>query len=315
MEEFIFTHDAFFKSLLDNKEYRYDLLAKILPTEVFNLLDLKKIKRINTTFVNEDLKSHYADYIIEIPLKDKNKGFITFIFEHKSRPQKYAAIQLLYYLSSAYFQQVFKNKEKPQLIIPIIYYQGKNTWNYLTTDQLFESLPAELKSFIPVFKTIFIDLNKYTDSEIESWRSEILSLTTYIQKHAFDKEFLESKMKEICRKIDSLEDRNLILNTFVYFINQSQITEDKIVNIVKELKHNKYIMSTLQLIEKRGEKRGIAIGEAKGEARGEARGISIVTEKVIVSSYKKGIEVSLIAEIIGTTTRKVKEILKKNSLL
>ncbi len=164
-----------------------------------------------------------------------------------------------------------------------------------------------MKQFIPVFKTIFIDLKNFSDKEIESWKSDVLSIATIIQKHAFDKEFLESKINEICQKIDNLDDRNLILSIFVYYMNQSEIKEEKITKIVKELKNKKDIMSTLQLIEKRG------------EARGEARGISIgeMKEKVqiITKGYQKGYELTILSDLTGLSTRKIKTILKDNGLI
>ncbi|MFM2392325.1 MAG: hypothetical protein RLZZ546_302, partial [Bacteroidota bacterium] len=94
---------------------------------------------------------------------------------------------------------------------------------------------------------------------------------------------------------------------FVYYINQTNVEEEKIVKIVKDLKSKKNIMGTLDLIEKRGfsegEKRGISIGEKK------------VQEEIVVNSFKKGFDIKSISKITQLSAQKIRAILKKSGLI
>jgi predicted transposase YdaD len=65
MKEFVFTHDSFFKSMLDHKRYREALLHQVLPENIKNIINLKSLKRKEASFINEDLKPVYADYLLE----------------------------------------------------------------------------------------------------------------------------------------------------------------------------------------------------------------------------------------------------------
>jgi hypothetical protein len=44
MKEFVFTHDSFFKSMLDHKRYRDALLNQVLPENIKNIINLKSLK-------------------------------------------------------------------------------------------------------------------------------------------------------------------------------------------------------------------------------------------------------------------------------
>jgi predicted transposase/invertase (TIGR01784 family) len=306
-KEFNYTHDAFFKSMLANRHYRNGLLAQFLPKGIKEIINLNTLKKVNTTFINEDLKSFYADYIFEASLKGNKKGIVCLLAEHKSQPQTYTSFQILYYIAAAYHNQIFKDKEKPKLIIPIVYYQGKRKWEFKSLDDLFDDLPEVLRPYIPSFKTVFIDLHNYTDSEIESWKNKSLSVATYIQKHAFDKETLSRNLDKLCQKIDDLDDRNLISSIFVYLIGQSETKENKIIEIVEDLNNKKLIMSTLQLIEQRGIKQG----KQEGIKLGEQIGYSKSKEQIILNCFGKGYEIKDIAEVVDLSVQKVKSILKK----
>jgi predicted transposase/invertase (TIGR01784 family) len=325
--DFIHTHDAFFKAMLENVEYRRAFIKQFLPKEISDIIDIRSLKKSNGTFINDELISSYADFLMEATLKGNKKAIICFLIEHKSQPSSYASIQILYYLASAYYKQVFKEKEKPQLIIPIIYYHGKKKWAFKTMDAIFAEIPGLLKAFIPSFNTLFIDLKQYDDDEIEAWQNGVLSLVTYIQKYAFDQDVLNQEIEKICQKIDSIEDRNLIKTIFVYLLGQADVKEEKIKEIVEDLNQNKLAMSTLQLIQEKGiqigEQRGIKIGEQIGEQRGiqigEKRGIqigdqklSLKEERIVLNAHSNGINIKLIAKIADISVQKVRAILKRN---
>jgi predicted transposase/invertase (TIGR01784 family) len=299
MDEINTSHDAFFKSMLDNKKFRNGFFKQHLPKNILKLIELGSLKKLSESFINANLKSSYADYILEANLKGDKKAVICFLIEHKSQPQMHTAIQVFYYIASAYYDQVVKNKGSLKLIIPIIYYHGKRNWDYKPLHLLFSTLPEELKIFIPKFDTIFINLQNYSDQEIESWHNDILSIASFLQKNAFNKEILMDKIGELCEKIDLLDDRNLIYDIFVYLLNHSEAKENQILDIIEDLNQKKYFMSTLQMIEQRGE----IMGKTQKQ------------EQVIVNAYKQGLDIKLIGKISELSVQKVKAILKEKGLL
>jgi len=92
-----------------------------------------------------------------VKLKDGNSCFLSLLLEHKSYKDELAPLQILTYLGNAYQQQI-KNKEPLTLILPVIYYHGKESWEPKGVDFLFNKYPKNLLKYLPKFNMELIDL-------------------------------------------------------------------------------------------------------------------------------------------------------------
>ncbi|RMG05555.1 MAG: Rpn family recombination-promoting nuclease/putative transposase, partial [Acidobacteria bacterium] len=90
-------HDRFFKETLSHAEVARDFLINYLPEMVLKHLDLTSLKISKDSFVKEG-EEHYSDLLYQVNLSEGQKGYVYFLFEHKSYPDLYVCFQLLRYM-------------------------------------------------------------------------------------------------------------------------------------------------------------------------------------------------------------------------
>lgn len=231
------------------------------------------------------------------------------MIEHKSYPDKYVAVQLLNYLANAYWSQL-KESNSLQLIIPFIYYHGKEDWKYKPIPKIFDNIPEHLKEFAPDFNTVFIDLNTMSETELKNINNLLLLSALYMQKFSFSQDVLIAKISNILSIAGKYNQKrgNFLKNIFVYFNEIVEIDLVELKNIIASLPKStkQEIMTTYQLIKKEGRKEGIEEGIEKGLEKG--------LEKGVINLFKKQFDIPQIADIMELPVEKVKNILEKYKL-
>jgi len=295
-------HDKFFKSFILDKQNAIDFLKTFLPRYLSEALDFDSISIENVTFISESLSEVFSDAVFKCKIKE-NDIYISILIEHKSYPDKFLAVQLLKYLSNAYSLQL-KNENKLELVVPLVYYHGKDNWKYKPISKIIEGIPDFLKDYVPDFDTVFVNLNKMSESELNNINNLLLVSALYMQKYSVEPELLKAKIVDIISFLENTlsgNKGNFIRNVFVYFNELVEIDLDELKNIINALplKEKKEIMTTYQLIKQEGIKEGIKKG----------------FEKSITRLFQKGFDIEQIADIMEISPNKIKEILRKNNLI
>jgi len=295
-------HDKFFKNVLNDINIAKKFIASFLSPEVLQHIDIETLQYAETDFLLQDLKEIFSDIVFTANKKDDEEIYISIILEHKSRPDDFTAIQLLLYVAYGYYKQ-YKNTRKLQLILPIVFYHGKQKWIYKTIEDLLNDLPQELKRFIPAFKTVFIDLKNFSDEQLDSLGDALLTSILLLEKYAFKPEELAKKIKLIYEKLNSVSDRNLLYPIIVY--SMSLIKIDIIKQIIQELptpiKSN--VMTAYDTLIQEGMEKGIQKGREEG------------LEKGVLNLHKRDFTIPQIADIMEISVEKVKSILKRNNMI
>ena len=92
-------HDKFFKEMFGQPDIAADFIANYLPAEVVGELDLSAPELVKDSFVDANLQEHFSDLLYKVKLRGaKAEAFIFFLFEHKSVPDAWVALQILRYL-------------------------------------------------------------------------------------------------------------------------------------------------------------------------------------------------------------------------
>jgi len=121
-------HDEFFKATFSRVKVAREYLQKMLSPALLEVLDLKKLKRVNGSYVSPTLREFFTDVVYECPLKENElKICISILFEHKSSPEKYPHFQLLRYMLDAWEEQI-KQKIPLTPFVPTIIYHGEENW-------------------------------------------------------------------------------------------------------------------------------------------------------------------------------------------
>ncbi|MCI0525515.1 MAG: Rpn family recombination-promoting nuclease/putative transposase [Acidobacteria bacterium] len=129
MSEITTPHDSFCKEIMARPEVAADFMANYLPPDVVARLDLSGLELVKDSFVDEELRKHFSDLLYRVPFRDGGEAFIYILFEHKSRPDDWAAFQLLRYEMKIWEPMARSREGKLPPIFPIVFYHGQERWS------------------------------------------------------------------------------------------------------------------------------------------------------------------------------------------
>lgn len=251
-------HDAFVRKIFSDKEIATDYFKAVLPPSVSRNLDFETLKREPDTYLTEELKRSMSDIVYSCTRKDGRGSVKTcLLIEHKSHLYQYSPVQLGRYIFSGLERQI-ESGEPLALIIPILFYHGKQRWRYQTLRDLFENMGEELKVYLPDFEYIFYDLGELDDEEIKRLNNKFLAASFLALKYAFSKDLLEQKALDILL-LSHESKEGLQRSLIIYLFTRSELKSDMLDSLPENLKSN--VMNTLEIyVEK-----GIEIGLEKAE--------------------------------------------------
>ncbi len=132
-------HDKFIRSIFADKQLAADYFVSYLPVELSNQLNFSTLEQVSDSYLSKQLQRSMSDLVYTCALKTNSQKLkIALLIEHKSRVEKYAPVQIGSYLYSGYQKQV-TNKEDLSIIIPILFYHGREKWTYKTLSGLLET--------------------------------------------------------------------------------------------------------------------------------------------------------------------------------
>ncbi len=299
-------HDKYIKTVLSDINVAKKFLSSFLPGDVLEFIDLETLQYAETDFVLQDLKEVFSDMVFTVSRKDDNEVYISIVLEHKSHPDDFTAVQLLLYVVYGYYKQ-YKNTGSLKLILPVVFYHGKQKWIFKSIEELIGDLPPKLKRYVPIFETVFIDLAKFSDKELNAFGDSLLTAILLLGKYIFRPDDLEKKISLIFDKLNSASNRNLIYPTIVYVLRNID------VNVILEIIENlpTPIKSDVMTAYDTWIKQGIEKGMEKGMEKGRQEELT----KAVTKLYKKQFDIVQIADIMEIPIDKVKDILKGKELI
>ncbi len=291
-------HDKYIKTVLSDINVAKKFLSSFLPGDVLEFIDLETLQYAETDFVLQDLKEVFSDMVFTASRKDDNEVYISIVLEHKSHPDDFTAVQLLLYVVYGYYKQ-YKNTGSLKLILPVVFYHGKQKWIFKSIEELIGDLPPKLKRYVPIFETVFIDLAKFSDKELNAFGDSLLTAILLLGKYIFRPDDLEKKIRLIFDKLNSASNRNLIYPTIVYALRNID------VNVILEIIENlpTPIKSDVMTAYDTWIKQGMEKGVEKGKS------------EVILNGWKNGLSIDLLSNITGLSEEKVRKVLEDNNLV
>ena len=169
MSEINNIHDAFFRETMSHKEVAADFLANYLPPAVLHHIQLDSLTITKDSFVDKEHAAHYSDLLYQVTLTGDRPGFVYFLFEHKSYPDRFVSLQLLRYVLEIW-ELYLKQHKKPTtlpLIVPIVVYHGKPKGKAVRLLDLIDLPDVSLAAYVPDFDLAFYDFSPHTEQTIK----------------------------------------------------------------------------------------------------------------------------------------------------
>ncbi|MEZ4906595.1 MAG: Rpn family recombination-promoting nuclease/putative transposase [Saprospiraceae bacterium] len=302
-------HDKFFKAMMAEKDVAIDFLRQFLPKDVIELIDLDTISVENSSFLDDNLNEVFSDAIFKCNLKSHsdNHFYLSVLIEHKSYPDKFVVLQMLQYLVNAYQSQL-KNDKILHPVIPVLFYHGKEKWEFKSLPHLFSDINPDLIKYIPDFKSVFIDLVRIDDNELLNIENVFLSSALTVQRFSDFPNELPLRVSRVIERfaIEKIRRRNFESAIIVYFYEISKFEKQEFTKFIEEIP--KKLKSEFMTIYEMAIQEGIE----RGRKEGIEKGIEKNKLDIILKGYKKGISINDLADITGLSVVKVKEIIESD---
>jgi predicted transposase/invertase (TIGR01784 family) len=278
-------HDKFFKEIFGQPDLAADFVRNYLPSAIVNALDLDALEVQKESFVDEKLEENFADLIYRVRLRNSQQtAFVCLLFEHKSNPDKWAALQILTYLLQ-FWERLKANKAKTlPLIFPVLFYHGEARWNYsasftalLDQRHLTEDTRREWQLYIPNFSYFLCDLSALDETEI---RGHAIVRATLLMMKNIHRLHEAPHLLNVWQAFGKLENQSAVqyIRVMLKYASEANTTLTK----------GEILDSIEQSFTKRGEKimapfveefrqEGIEIGIQKGLQQGLKQGITDMT--------------------------------------
>lgn len=272
MGKVINIHDKFLKAILADKSLAMDYFRDCLPASVSSLLDFSTLTQLPGTYLSKELQETMSDIVYSCKSRGGELIKVSLLIEHKSHKYKNTPIQLGSYIFSGLQQQI-DNKEKLSIIIPILLYHGKESWQYTTLADLFENLPKEWEGFIPNFDYVYNNLSTMEDEELNALSNQFLAASFLTLKHYMEGRWLDENAVRVFN-LAADAPGNLLEQFAVYFLKYSESNRARIVEILESVPKpvKEKIMSTLDFFKELGLEEGRKEGIRKGLEEGRKEG-------------------------------------------
>jgi len=263
-------HDKFFRETWSDRETAVDFIKNYLPGRILRHIDTDRFEICKDSFIEDELRDYFSDLLYKVSI-DGEKGYLYFLFEHKSFGDKLASLQNLEYKIKIWRLDLKQRKKHDPIslpvVIPILLYHGKEKWTYGNSfGRLFKQYPSDLSVFVPNFEFVLVDLSEYEDEYIKG--AVATRVTLMLFKHIFDPDIIE-KLPKIISLLNELTESKSGIEYFVKFLRylfsslEGVSTVDELKSIFdKSLKRDKggLIMTLEQQLINKGMQQGMQQG-------------------------------------------------------
>ena len=276
------SHDVLFKSLLSRKDVVRDFLQVFLP-DISGYLDFSTLEFHKKSFVDQQMKESFSDLVVSCRTT-VGEALIVFLYEHKSKKDKYLYVQLLNYITRI-FRFYQRQKQRLPIVVPVVFYHGQEKFVYPNYDEIFVRAPEIFGRFIPKFNVKFFDLYTYGEEYIKRAEDHfilliLIGLLSYVFKQP--EQMIEFLLFVKNRHKDKFGSHKEILELTLNYLGKFRKFAEE--------PYNKQIMDTLF--------KDIDYEPGSLIDQWVKRGYEEATEKNIVKMLRKGFSVKDIAEIL-----------------
>ena len=259
-------HDNFFRLSFQKKKIAMAFLKGRLKPELLDVIDLNTLELQNTSFIDEQLKSSYADVLYRVDAKC-GEGCIYFLIEHQSQPDKKMVGRLWRYMARVWDYHVDQGHEYMPIVQPIVLYTGTKPYNYATS--LIQGFQHPNIVWNTLADNFLINVNAENQTKILKDGDAALIEIVLRDKNvdAITKDAKTKKMIE--------EEADLFTPLCLYVADQSNYTIKETIKKLINLnpKKEKEVMNALARLEQRGIEMGIIKGREEGREEGIEMGI------------------------------------------
>ncbi len=269
-------HDKLFKAAFGAPEAMRGFLASVLPTGIVRRLDLATLAPVPGSFVAPSLAAFHSDLLFSCRFAGR-PAYVYVLVEHKSRGERWVALQLLGYSAAIWQRHVATHAGADRLppIIPLVVSHGPLGWSAPRRlgdllDPLATEL-AELARLTPHFDLVVDDLGRATDAELEGRAMGLFAtIAAFFLRDARHPERVLPTLRRVARLLGELRDApsggHAVTLLLRYLCVVGDANADEVSEIVEQsLPDSKELIMTIaEQWEQRGLQKGLEQGREQG---------------------------------------------------
>jgi predicted transposase YdaD len=166
-------HDAFFRQAFGSPKHVVGLLRLVLPKHLQAVLDLdpEKIRILDPTHVDAELRSTGSDLVVEVPRRaaagdsDRAPAIFILAIEHQRQDERFIVVRQLGYTVRIWERWLREHPDATHLppVIPVVIHNGERPWRSPTSLHALLDLPdvpldPSLRALLPSMEVVLADL-------------------------------------------------------------------------------------------------------------------------------------------------------------
>ncbi len=267
-----------------------------------------------TSYISEAYKESLSDIVVTCRTKTEELPVdIYFLFEHKSYQDKKIFMQLLRYMYLMW-QRDGDEKKPLRVIIPLVFYHGKDPWQIPTRFVQQFPIAGEAKRFLLNFEYVLFDTNQW-DWEAESsqpLKENIFLLSAMLLMKAAFQQNIEiiRQVFRLWSQMGFVQEHERINFLMIYIAETQDIPAPELTKMLEESKINgDEAMPTLaQRFREEGKEQGMQQGIRQGIEKGHLLGKQEALTMLLAARFQ-------LTEVEHQLIREIKEADKLNTAL
>lgn len=308
-------HDKFVKKVMSELKVAHDIIMQRLPRDIYAVIEKDTLALEPGSFIDNELKKYATDILYSARIAGE-MGYIYFLIEHQSQPDKLMPFRILRYITRIITQHLEQNptskqQEKPlPLVIPLVLYTGAQPYSYTMNINDLVQGPRKLIDDYFLKSFHLVEMKDIDDSQMHDfvWGGFVDFVLKYntlrqLKPHLDD-------MKAMIKALNEQSGFELIKVAIEYIFNTNDEFEDpkQFVHEIAEAltdQSGENVMATMaQILREEGKMEGRIEGIEQGIEQGEIRGISTVA----LAMLKEGADLDFIAKVTKLSTDEIKNL-------
>ncbi|MGL6226822.1 MAG: Rpn family recombination-promoting nuclease/putative transposase [Thermoguttaceae bacterium] len=294
-------HDQFGRKVVGDKLIAADLLRFYADPVIAEFVNLDELTSAPTTFFGKMFDEHIADLAFLARMVSENVE-VLFTLELKSQPDIFVPIQLNAYAALALYNDfktakrpTSRKKFKPKMLLMVLIYSGdEDIAEELRFQDIYESVPEQLRKHVPQFQVFVINLRKFDYGKLPG-RPETRAVVESLKraKEGTFADHLEQIVAHLGTVSKDVRIKDLIESIVRYCAVTDGVTAQQVDKAILTTIKGQEGIEMAQTVYK-----GIfADGIAQGEVRGEVK--SILT--ILKSRFKTEVPKRIVNELNSRT--------------
>jgi hypothetical protein len=207
------------KLLLENPKNVRDLLV-LAGADVVKLVDLNRLRLIQTTFVQRDYRHLESDVVLVAPLR-RRKGkrsaktlLIYILIEHQSEPDRPMPVRLLDYVVQIFKYQMREWSKthgsfarlRLHPVLPVVFYTGTRRWHSVCRLVDLVEMGECFESTTPAMEPLFINLSAIAAETLESEGGFFGSVLRLVQQRKSRPREFQQLLNRVVQHLETMPD-------------------------------------------------------------------------------------------------------------